>query len=419
MLSRQMKRVAQRLGLSVVLILIALPLEACGKESPANTRFILRMEETLSVQPAVYFHFDTLATGDLYPSIVITGKEIQFRSAGGQVRKSVRVPPSTSIVPTASGKFVGLLRLEGSLERPTSVATQVFQVYDQNGTRLYEIRQPVRYDDPFGQFYLSNLDGRCVVADPGRGVVQFYDRKGKLLRKVDLFADDSYDLERTLVAAFSEDGRRVALATMKRAPAPPVDGRPAMRGEPHLFIFAPDGTELHRLPLPGDVVQELAIAPDASSAAVATYGMDLSDSRTTLFDAQGRKIGSVDLLFRHAAYSADGTKLLLAENHRMVLLSSRTAKVQWDWSMESMEGTVVAIGLSPSATMAAALLARTEFQAGEFLMSGAQLTLLDGAGKLLTTRLFPLEMFRRAYLALSEKEVALGIDSGYKIYRKE
>jgi hypothetical protein len=427
LLSKQKHGAACPLALSLFAVMTLLPLTACGQERVARNRFVLRVEETLPVQPAVYYHFDSLRTGDLYPSIIITGKQILFRSPDGQVRKAIGVPQTASIVPTVSGKFVGLLRLDGSLDAPTSVAAQELRVYDHDGVERYRIREPVRYDDPFGQFYLSDLEGRCVVADPGRGVVRFYDGKGQLLRENDLFADDSYDLERSLVAAFSSDGRRLALATMKHAPAPPVDGRPGVRGEPFLFMFAPDGEEEFRLPLPGDVVQGVAIAPDGGTMAVATYGLDPSESRTRLIDAtKGRTvdgmpktIGDVDLLFRHAAYSADGNYLLLAENRRMVLLSTTNAEEVWSWALEPGEAMIVAIGLSPSASTAAALLARSQFEAGEFLLSGAQLALLGADGNLLMSRLFALELFRRAYLKLSETEVAVGFDSGYTIYRKE
>jgi hypothetical protein len=418
-LLRALSEFTRNLGLILLMASTFLPMEACSQEKADFNKFVLRVESSLSEQPAAYYHFDRLQDGELYPSEVVAGSEIQFRSSDGQVRHTISIPKGASIVPTASGRFIGVLGLEGSLESPGSVATQRLKVYDQNGQGLYNIGEPVSFDDTFGQFYLSGVDGRCVVGDPGRGHVRFYDGKGKLTRTVDLFSDDTYDLERNLAAAFSADGSRFALAVMKHAPAPAVDGRPAIRGEPFLIEFDASGKELFRRALPGDAVQAVAVSPRGNTVAVASYALDLADARTTLIDSAGQQIGKVDLLFRYSAYSADGTRLLLSENRRLFLVDAGTAKVLWSWSLEPGEEMISAVDLSPSASTAAALLARSKFESGEFVMTGGQLVVLGKDGSVLATRLFPLAMFRKAYLKLTEQEVAVGLDSGYKIYGKE
>lgn len=350
------------------------------------------------------------------------------RIAAGQIRlldAAAGLPqPADLLFPFASanGRYWGTAALSGDPagERRLSIA-----VYEGAGRLLYRLERAQHFDDPLPSLRLSGRDGALIISRSSTGQVWFYDQQGALLRELDLFLNLTYDLERIVAPAISDDGSAVAVLAGKRGAAPAGSQAPNPSAEPHLFLFTRGGELRWQQPLDEFTPGELAISAGGEHLAASGYTIDIGDritQRSVVYGRAGKVILEIPRRFEMAHFSSDGQFLLLADKKSAQLIDLRSGIILWDWQYpDKKAGQLCAVRIAHNARTVALLSAVNEYRPEGFVFIDPRLEILDRDGGLRQELTFPEAQFREPALLLSPDAATLfiGFQDQHQIYRAQ
>ncbi len=313
-------------------------------------------------------------------------------------------------------RFFGILSLKTVSNNPRKPKRLQIEVYSALQEKLFTLERSLHYDDPYPVVALSDRDGAVVLGQVTNGEMEFYNHRGELLRKVALFPEVEYDLERTLLLDLSADGSTVAVVASKRGVQPA-----GASNETSLFLFKSDGTLLLQKPLDNYVVHSAAISPDGNTVVAACYTLSGQqiNGQALLFNRAGEQIFRTDLLFKQARFSPDGRAVLLFNNREARVVDLQNKTVSYRYTVAGQEKLIAEAQLSQDGQRAVLLLARSEFRTNAFVFSQPIVQILDQQGRRLSEIKMEAQTFRTPALQIREnaKEILIGFEQGYQIYR--
>jgi hypothetical protein len=261
-----------------------------------------------------------------------------------------------------------------------------------------------------------------IIGQNTTGEILFYDSNGSLLRKVALFSDAEYDLERILQIDLSRDGTTAAMVAGKRGASPAGSDAPRPSADPYLFLFSLNGEELLRKPLPDSNTSAAAISDNSQYIAASSYTIAIEGDitkRTIIFDNTGGEIGQVDMLFKLARFSSDSKFLILADNNTAKVVSLTNGMTVWSHTIPKREGMISAADISNKGEIAVLLIAENEFRDGTFIYTNPRLIVLNSNGASLQELEMSDQEFETPALNLSDgsTKIFVGFKNAYQIYQ--
>jgi outer membrane protein assembly factor BamB len=337
------------------------------------------------------------------------------------------VPLANDVVRTVFSKnvhfyaTVSLNPRDGKLRQEKELSVTAF---NSDAKTLYSIKRPFYYDRSLPSVTVSGADGSLILGENDTGQLWFYDNQGELQNHLILFPESSYDLEKTLQVAVAEDGSNVAVLASKRASSPA--GAPVSNSdsEPHLFLFNRRGREIWRQALAEQSSSALAISPDGKYIAVGNFTIAVNgqlSKKTLIYDWQGQLIGSVELLFKHAAFSPDSRFLLLAENRKISFVDLSQGKELWNTQIPSGGRMVAAAAVSSDGKRTALLVAENHWEERNFRYVYPDIQVFDQSGKLIQTLNPENQSFIQPalYMSADGREISAGFKSSLQIFKEK
>lgn len=326
------------------------------------------------------------------------------------------------VIFSKTGNYFGIVRLNRVSEGSKKDQKITMEIYTDSKEKLYELQRDYYYDDSLPFIAISDLDGSLIIGQNATGEIWFYDPNGALIRKIQLFSDAEYDLERILQIDLSKDGTTAAIVAGKRGTSPSDSNAPNPSAEPHLFLFSLKGQELLRKPLPHFNTSAASISDNSQFIAAGSYTVEMNGNiikRTIIFDSTGEEIGQVDMLFKMARFSSDSKFLILADNDNAKVFDLVFGDILWGYSIPENEGMITAVAISNDGEIAALLVAENEFRESTFIFTNPRLKILDSNGNLLQELAVPDQEFEKPALNLSDdsKKIFIGFKKAYKIYQ--
>jgi hypothetical protein len=405
-----------------LLILIVLgafyfSLNLMGQELSAQNISYVKIEDISNIRQSVSWKISsdqTVAISDSYLSFY----------ANGTVRE---VPLADDIIKTVFSKYahfyvtVSLNPQEGELVQEKELSVTVF---NSDTKVLYTVQRPFSYDRSLPSVIVSGIDGSLILGENDTGQLWFYDHQGELLNHLILFPESSYDLEKTLHVAIAEEGSAVAILASKRASSPAGAPVPNSDSEPHLFLFDGEGREIWQQALPEQSSSVLAISPDGKYIAVSNFTITVNgqlSKKTLIYDLQGQVIGSVDLLFKQAAFSPDSRFLLLAENRKISFVDLPQKKELWNAQIPSKSRMVAAAAVSSDGKRTALLVAENHWDGRNFRYESPEIKVYDQPGKLIQTLNPENQSFIQPALLFSAdgRKITAGFESSLQIFEEK
>lgn len=355
-------------------------------------------------------------------SIISIDKKQITRRSDSEANHFTLAEDALEVIFSKGSNYLGIVSLNRVPVGSSENRKLRIEVYTAKGEKLYEIQRTYYYDDALPLAAISEADGSLIIGQSTSGEIRFYNPNGSLLRKVRLFDDAEYDLERVLQVDLSKDGKTVAVVAGKRGASPAGSNAPNPSAEPHLFLYDLNGMELLRKPLADFNTSTTAISDDGRYIAANSYTVAIEGDitkRTIIFDNSGKEIGEVNLLFKQAGFSPDSKFLILTDNTNAKALNLTTGSISWSYTISKREGKITAADISNNGEIAVLLAADTEFREGTFIYTNPRLEILNSGGNLLQELEMTDQEFEKPALNLWDdaKKIFIGFRKTYQIYR--
>jgi hypothetical protein len=331
--------------LALVGLLLGQPgADTTGHESFTPTKEINRNRPILNAS----FSFTGKGTQPVfYPNIVWFTNGLSFLDSTLNPVKSISLDSGLqpSVIFSPSGKYIAVHTSRPRVNPPTILSklggpdTEVLTIYDRRGDSLstFQVLGARGPDRPDLTFYVSDND-HLVSASYAANQLIFYDGKGRVRSKREMFASSGQSLVSGGEAVFSGDGRCLLVVAASDTTAQWAD---YIAQEPILYaiLYDNNGRELWRRPLDGNQTSR-AFAISARGSYVCAGGERTKSWPTTkatcnLFDAKGRLVGTYDVLDTLCPYapfccfSPDEKYLALANANVLLLIETASGKVVW------------------------------------------------------------------------------------------
>jgi hypothetical protein len=321
-----------------------------------------------------------------------------------------------------SANYYAILTLRSDPQKNSPDKILGVEVFTFSGKSIYSLERPQYFDESLPLVLLSDQTGAVIICYNDTGEVWFYDGKGTLIHKIQLFPDAEYDLEKILSVDISEDGSLLAIAAGKRGASPAGSTASNPSAESHLFLFDSSGEEIWREKLPEYNTMSTSISGDANYIAVNSYTISTNgelNKRALVFDKNGGEILETDLLFKYNQFSSDSKFLLIAENSQARMLDLDNEKIVWNYQISPNEGMICDVALSRSGQVSALLIGKNEFRNGEFIFNDATIEVFNASGKLMQNIDLLNQDFYTPALEISAdaREIFVGLKNSYQIYR--
>jgi len=306
-------------------------------------------------------------------------------TAGGA---QVHFPGKTENLPgrvlsaTASrqGRFLAVLAEE------TPGAKASVRVFAADGQALVAIPIARHPDDPFPLIAVSDAAAATVLGFAATNELHFFDGDGQELRRLALFKPAAYDLETTLLLAFSADGERLAVAAMREAARP---NHATASKNAALFLFRRDGTLLWQRTLALPSLEALAFSPGGQFIAVSTYDAYAGPEvirRSTVFDLAGNDVLRLPHGFRQGQFGRDDSTLVVFTKNEIWQYRLPEATPQSHRKFLRKEGLIAAAAPAPNGQHLAVLRAHSVLRDGRFQFTRPRLQVFDASGTLVSSR---------------------------------
>jgi len=409
------------ISLIVILSFLISTLSILSQQFESNTE-PYQLEKSLTMDSQVNSWMLTVGTEFTEnPILAIAKKEISRIDKA--TRSLIELPENyLSVIFSKGGNFFAVIRTDNTSARPNDYHNITVEVFRLDGKKIYSISRSESYDDVIPIVVVSDRDGAVIIGQNSNAQIWFYDPAGELIERVSLFQEIEYDLERNLSIDVSSEGNTVAVVSGQRGSSPAGSEAINPSAEPQQFLFTSDGELLWKKELTKYNSTGTAISPDGSFIATNNYTIDMQGnvSKTTVvFDADGQEVMTIEILFKHAVFSANSNTLLLMENSAAQLVDLSAADLLWRYEVNPSERIITAGSLSENGEIASLLLAKSEYRDGEFIFVEPELQILDHQGN----DVQKIEVFDQTFLnpslkiANDSREIFVGFKNSYQIYR--
>lgn len=191
------------------------------------------------------------------------------------------------------------------------------------GETAYTIERTIPFDVPFPLISFNRETGMTVLRYVFDGFVEVYHSSGKKVWDHAFFKEEAPNYERTIGAAIGKWSLYFLVSDSYREKA-------------QVYQFAPDGVLRWTAALPHQNAYEIAVSANEETIIAGSY-LALEDEvrqSAAIMNYRGQIEGSVDILFRQAAFSDDGGFIALRSEREAVIVSratkqelARTAKI--------------------------------------------------------------------------------------------
>ncbi len=314
------------------------------------------------------------------PFVAIQGQKITWFNKDAQPLKVLDLPPNfLQFRVSRKRKFLAILNRENQMPNKVLKIT----VMSGEGQYKYEIKRSFYPDESLPMVAVSD-QGQVVVGFNATGLLWFYKENGRLLKKITLFREASFDLERILELQWDEAGEKLAVLATKRGASPVDAGVSKPSGEPRVFLFTKNGKKLWERALQNFNAGTLAFSTNGDFLIASSYSIDLKGNMnrlTQIFDPNGKPLYRYEFLFREYAFSPEGKFALLADRFKAILIDLPTGELIWKKNLRDHQGIITAVELTPGAQMVLLLFARSTYNKGHFIFSHPHLVILNRLGK--------------------------------------
>ena len=262
--------------------------------------------------------FGETEDGKLYPKIVVFEDELRFYDETFELIKSWPRPRGTQVAVSEGGHYFGLNRVISKPATEKGPSEVEWTLYNDKYEELAAVEYSVGYDGEGGQvFFISNSDGAFVEAEPGDQKVVFYDSKGNMKKRIDLFENDEWDMAKGMECAFSQNDYYFALVGCNDYWEP----QDQWQKDIYLIFFNSLGEELWRR-----LVEKNGWVVSLSLSAKGNF--ILANGRS-LFDRHGELVGTYTATWRHHKFSKDEKYLVLAGENTVCLVGTANGNILW------------------------------------------------------------------------------------------
>ncbi|MEJ2634367.1 MAG: hypothetical protein P8184_03630 [Calditrichia bacterium] len=353
--------------------------------------------------------------------IAVREGEMQWLSEGNGAALSF--PPGyLKTVFSDGGRFFAVLSLRQESGDTDGNRILEAEVYSSERQKRYSLSLTQYYDEPYPVIAVSDRDGSLVLARITTGELFFYSQSGGLTRKLLLFPQAAYDLERVIHLAISRDGSAVAIAATEHGLKPLQAERGSLSAAPYLFSFTSDGQMRWQKAAKGAMISGLAVSADGNLIAAGSYTPDADHpmiAKSTVYNRAGKPLAQADMLFKSASYSSDSRSLLLADKRSVLLLDIPAGSVAWKKEVPPQEGMISAARLSGDGQTAVLLIAENEFRNNRFIFTNPVMKVMNAGGELLQNMDLAGQEFITPALHVSENGslISAGFINNYQTFR--
>lgn len=370
---------------------------------------------------AIGWQWRTASDYKIYPYLKIESDQLFFLDAEGRVISQKNYLPHSKIVTSKNQAFVGFVAMvePHQVLQDTKENKRIrYHITNFSGEEVYIIQLELPSDNPIPALYLAN-DGRSVLVDGYQGSVKISGTEGIAVAEIDLFEDDVLDYEKPAACAIADDGEKIAILAQKRPLSFDANASTFISGEPYLFCYSFDGTELLSKPLDLMTASEVAIAPSGDFIIASHYTPE-SEKKSSLINLNGEVLLEIPTLFRYARFSQDETLLFLADRKSLFKIDVENKSYSTKVLINETENRlVVDIRSASESNDLFVLMAESIFQNRQFEFIEPEVIKLNHNGERIWTLEFKPEKFILPSFYADQNRFSLGFESGYKIYREQ
>jgi len=360
------------------------------------------------------------AHGKIYPFLRREANQLFFLDPDGKVLAQAHYLPYSKIVVSPDRALVGFLDVDEQYQVPEDMKGPRglrYHITSFSGEEKYTIPLQIPYDDPVPALYLNSA-GQAILLDGSSGLVQLFGSDGAAIKEIDLFGDDVPDYEKPIACAVADDAGVFAILAQKRPLTVDETSGHFISGEPTLFCFSFDGTELLRKPLELMTAAEVAISRSGKFVVISQYSPN-SDKKSTLMNMSGQILLEVPMLFRYAKFSPDDSLLVLADKKSAFFIDLQSRSYfATKLIADDADRMIAALSLSEASNELLVLIARAVFQHGQFEYTAPEVVKLNPKGELVWKLKFHQQKFLTPSFFGRSDYFGIGFDLSYKIFRE-
>ena len=301
----------------------------------------------------------------IYPKVVVKEEEVEFYDGDFNLVSTHKCLPNWFGVTFSKNANYIVVSTSTVLPTKETVGKRRLEILNDKGKKIWEKEVAWEYDQCVPEVFISDK-GSMVESDYERGILNFYDRSGNLIRKVKPFGDVEIDNGRDFKCSFSDDGRYFAMVACEhgprlRAKIPSETTHPktqkeiehlrkeiaylratkGVRTNPWVILFDNSGKELWRHPLNDDYGGEVAISPHGKYIIASHYNFrgvpgerPVLTAKTILFKDDGTVIEEYNLLAYPIAFSPNDNYVAFSGKHQQKkwfgLVDCKTGNLLWE-----------------------------------------------------------------------------------------
>ena len=358
----------------------------------------------------------------LHLFLKIKHDEIEFLQPSGKVISHYSYMPHSKIIYSKKQNFVTFLENNSLPNQPAEQKKVSYLVCNYKGEEQYTIPLTLHYDDPIPAIIVAD-DGFSILYEGIAGSVTVFNSQGDIVREIDLFEDDTSALEKPIDAAVSTNAERFVITAQKRPMTFDEKNSEYISGDPWIFCFSIDGTELWRHPLELISASRVAISPTGKFFAASFYkpsNQSAAIFRTTIFKKNGNRVMDIPYSFRKLKFSKDENNIFMINREQLISVNL----IQKDYKKIKItnhkEGIIITDLLVNEITSSPTVLtAKSIFQNNRFEFVEPALIQFNHQLQKKWEINLPGEKFIEPSIQLNLKEIGVGFISNYKIYEEQ
>ncbi len=279
--------------------------------------------------------------GEVYPKIVIiSDARAEVYEKKGNKKFVLDMGLAGRVRISKKGKYIGgrkVIAFPEQEERNTEVS---YILYDANGKKYCEVPCLLSYEED--RIMSISESGNFVLIDCQSNRIEFYNKQGDLLRKVDLFSDDQWQDVSNLKYDWAQNGKYFVVFAAKDYLVHYWEMEALRSSNSYVILFDGNGNELWRSPFPKKFPMIISVAiSDKGNYILALGSSPLGEKpskvKAILYGKSGEKIWETsnisDGLVRTFCTFAQNEHCAVVGNMKRVIfleINENGAKILWD-----------------------------------------------------------------------------------------
>jgi len=386
-----------------------------AEEKRAPKLLIERQSSTRTIG----WHWRLNASRQVFPFLKIEPERLVFLDENGRVRNEFPYLRHSVVSVAPDRNYIGAVELIG--ENTLAPEDKIFRYHMRSwdGALVYSIERKKPYDEPLWAMYTFS-SGRALLTDGARGSADLYDETGQITARIQLFDEEIFDYEKPIDCALAEDRGRFYIVAQKRPMTREPGTSRLISGEPWLFCFNLDGTELWRKAMDCPTFTRFTISPGGQYLVLSHHSLteqNIPIAATTVYDGEGYPAMEIPGHYRTSAFSIDETRLFLADKKCLYAVDVPKGKVQKIYSLPQSElGIFTQLLQVNSGSGVIGFIATPVFRDNRFEFTKSMVQKFTGAGIVEWGIDLSSEILSTPSLHVEQSQLAIGCDSNYKIF---